>query len=289
MTTRPIVLTATPVGFAPNGEVDYAASRRILESVAASGTDGALVLGTTGEFPALTDSERHELTALSLEVLAGKQVVVHVGAPSAYQVKRYTADAVALGARAVAVLTPYYLPASDEAMLDFYRSVVESAGDVDVYAYLFTARTGNTVSPELLARLAELPHLVGAKISGETLETVARYRAAAPAGFRIFTGGDRDIARVIDHGLTGVVSGVSSAFPKPFAEMADAVASGDTAGIARLQKAVDTVVDAVLGDPERMKVALAMQGIDAGTSRMALDPVDEAARAELRNAVDAYA
>ncbi|WP_258349098.1 dihydrodipicolinate synthase family protein [Saccharopolyspora gregorii] len=285
---RPIILTAAPVGFAADGSVDLAASRRILEFIAASGTDGAFVLGTTGEFPSLTEQERHDLARLSLEVLRGKRVVVHVGAPSAFQVRALIADARELGATSVAVLTPYYLPAGDEAIVEFFRSATADADGLDVYAYLFTDRTGNAVGPELLGRIAALPAVVGAKISGETLDAVAAYRHAVPADFQIFTGGDRDIARVTARGIDGVVSGVASVLPKPFVAAADAVAAGDPDAVSRAQDGVDLAVEAVRGDPERMKAGLALQGVDAGTSRMALDPVGAAGRAELERAVAAH-
>lgn len=284
--TRPIVLTAAPVGFAPDGSVDLAASRRILEFIADSGTDGAFVLGTTGEFPSLSRQERHELAKLSLQVLRGKRVVVHVGAPSAFQVRPLIADVRELGASAVAVITPYYLPAGDDAIVEFYRSVTAEAGGLDVYAYLFTARTGNAVGPELLARIAALPNVVGAKISGEALETVAAYRDVVPPGFQLFTGGDRDAARIAAHGVDGVVSGIASVLPKPFVEAA-AAGECDDETASRLQAAVDIAVDAVRGDPERMKAGLALQGVAAGTSRMALDPVDAEGRAELERAIAA--
>ncbi|KMS72018.1 dihydrodipicolinate synthase family protein [Prauserella rugosa] len=285
---RPIILTAAPVGFSRDGSLDLGASRRILEFIASSGTDGAFVLGTTGEFPSLTQQERHELTKLSLDVLRGKRVVVHVGAPSAFQVRALLADARDLGATSVGVLTPYYLPASDDAVFDFYRSIAAEAGGLDVYAYLFTGRTGNAVSPDLLGKIATLPHIVGAKISGESLEKVSSYRAAVPAGFQLFTGGDRDIARVRAHGIDGVVSGVASVLPAPFVAVADSVERSDDDALARLQPAVDDAVDTVLGDPARIKAGLALQGVDAGTSRMALDPVDEATRAQLERVVSEH-
>lgn len=286
--TRPVILTAAPVGFTSEGAVDYQGSRHILEFIARSGTDGAFILGTTAEFPALTEEERRRLTELSFEVLAGKRIVTHVGAASAYQVKRLIGDVRHLGGTTVAALTPYYLPASEQAILDFYDDVCEAAGDLDVYAYLFAQRTGNTVGPDLLARLTQIPNLVGAKVSGESLATMDRLRAAVGDDFRLLTGGDRDIAQVTAHGLTGVVSGVASVLPQPFVRMAEAVAADDQREIDRLQETVDDAVDAVAGDPERMKVGLALQGIAAGTSRMALDKVTEDVRARLATAVETH-
>jgi 4-hydroxy-tetrahydrodipicolinate synthase len=271
-TTRPTILTAAPVGFSADGSVDLGASRRILEFIRDSGVDGSFVLGTTGEFPALSRDERRALAELSLEVLADRRVVVHVGAPSIHQVRELIADARRAGARAVAVLTPYYLPASTEAVVDFFRQAAAAAEGLDVYAYLFTARTGNAVDAGQLARIAQIPGIVGAKVSGETLEHVASLRSAVPADFQLLTGSDAEIARVSSRGIDGVISGVASVLPEPFVAVAEALASGAADDdLAALQSDVDRAVELIRGDPERMKTGLAARGVDAGTSRMALD------------------
>lgn len=288
-TIRRDILTAVPVSFTREGAVDIGGSREILEFVARSGVRGAFVLGTTGEFASLSREERRELVALSLDVLSGMTVVVHVGAPSLYEVLNLIEDAVDAGATTIAVLTPYYLPASDEAVLRFYEGVAEATAGLRVFAYLFEARTGIRVSPELLSRIAALPNIVGAKLSGESLDSVSAFRAAVPDGFELFTGADRDLARAADHGAQGVVSGIASVFPRPFLDLVDALESGDDARIAGAQAAVDDVVDTVIGDPARMKAGLTLQGVNAGFSRMALDEPSEETVANLQRAVDAYA
>lgn len=275
--TKPIILTAIPVAFDAEGAISPAGNEAILRKCAASGVDGAFVLGTTGEFPSLDEAERRQLMRLSLDILKDKRVVVHVGAPSLYQVGRLIAQARQEGAREVAVITPYFLPSTDAALLDFYTQVSGLSDGLGVFVYLFKDRTGITVSPELMSRIAALPNIIGVKISGESLETVGRYRQALPADFLVFTGSDRDIGRLDTVGANGVISGIASVYPEPFVAMAEAVASGNTEGRNRLQQDVDTVVDGLLGDIERLKAGLRRQGIDAGRARMAVGTPDAAA------------
>ncbi|UEJ82049.1 dihydrodipicolinate synthase family protein [Brachybacterium halotolerans subsp. kimchii] len=271
-TARPTILTAAPVGFTADGAVDLDASRRILEFIRDSGVDGSFVLGTTGEFPSLSREERRSLAGLSLEVLADRRVVVHVGAPSIHQVRELIDDARGAGARAVAVLTPYYLPASTTAVVDFFREAAAAAEGLDVFAYLFTARTGNAVGSDQLAQIAQIPGIIGAKVSGETLEHVASLRTSVPAYFQLLTGSDAEIARVTSRGIDGVISGVASVLPEPFVAVAEALSAGATDDeLKSLQSGVDRAVELIRGDPERMKAGLAARGVDAGTSRMALD------------------
>ncbi|MFC3705499.1 dihydrodipicolinate synthase family protein [Devosia honganensis] len=271
--SKPIILTAIPVAFGADGEVSVEANTAILRKCAQSGVDGAFVLGTTGEFPSLSEDERRALTRLSLDVLEDKRVVVHVGASSLYEVERLIAQARAEGAREVAAITPYFLPSTDEALKHFYGRISEISDGLGVFVYIFTARTGVTVSPELMAELARLPNIIGVKISGESLERVGEYRKLLPEDFLVLTGSDREIGRLGQVGADGVISGIASVYPEPFVAMAEAVAAGvtDRAG---LQDDVDATVDGLLGDIERLKTGLRLQGIPAGNARMAVGKPD---------------
>lgn len=287
--TRRDILTAVPVAFARDGSLDLAGSRAILEYVARSGNEGAFVLGTTGEFPSLSPDERAVLTELSAEVLTGRmRVVAHVGAASAYEARKLVGQARAAGIREVAAITPYYLPASDEGLLGYYRELAEAAEGIDLYVYVFRDRTGNPVSNELMARLSELPGIVGAKISGEPLAQVDAYRAVVPDGFLLYTGADRDLARAADHGAQGVVSGISSVLPKPFRELAAAADAGDADRLAAAQRAVDDVVDVIAGDMGRMKAAYRLLGVTDSTTRMAIDPPSADVLAQVARVVEQY-
>lgn len=287
--TRRDILVATPTAFTSEGALDLEGSRAILRKVAQSDVEGAFILGTTGEFPALLEDEHAALIAIAMEELKDKRVVVHVGAPSVYQVLRLIEKARRHGATSVAVLTPYYLKSSEESTYSFFKQVSSAADGLDVFAYLFAARTGNTVSPEELARIATLPNIIGAKVSGESLETIAAYRAAVPDEFLIFTGADRDFARISDFGAQGVVSGIASVFPQAFTDLAGALRDGDESLITARQSVVEQVVDALLGDPARLKYALRLQGIPAGYARMALDEPVGDIQAEIDRVVSEYA
>ncbi|MBF4571800.1 dihydrodipicolinate synthase family protein [Herbiconiux sp. VKM Ac-1786] len=285
----PEILTAVPVAFRADGSLNEEGSREILQAVARSGVQGALVLGTTGEFPALSERERGILTEIALEELSELRAVVHVGAASQYEVSRLIEQARAAGAREIAILTPYYLPTTPSAILEFYRTLADQSDGLDAYVYLFRDRTSNDVSEELLAQIAELPNIVGVKLSGESLEQVARFRAAVPADFLIYTGGDRDLARAHDFGAQGVISGVASVFAGPFVRLREALVSGNSSRVAELQHEVDAAVDLVRGDPLRMKAILRLQGIDAGHARMALDEPTDRDLADFAAAIPRFA
>lgn len=277
---KPIILTAIPVAFGDDGEISLEGNTAILRKCAASGVDGAFVLGTTGEFPSLSIEEHKRLTRLSLDILKDKQVVVHVGAPSLHQVERLIGQARTEGAKYVAAITPYFLPSTDDALRHFYGRVSAVSDGLGVYVYIFKARTGVSVSPELMAELAQLPNIIGVKISGESLETVGAYRKLLPADFQVLTGSDREIGRLHQVGADGVISGIASVYPEPFVAMANAVAAGE-GDLSTLQEDVNATVDGLLGDIERLKTGLRLQGIPAGHARMAVGMPDAATMALL--------
>ncbi|GAA4194572.1 dihydrodipicolinate synthase family protein [Microbacterium oryzae] len=287
--TRRDILTAVPTSFHADGSLDLEGSRSIFRYVAQSGNEGAFVLGTTGEFPAIDDAEFAQLVEAALADLGdAMRVVVHVGAPSAFEAVRRVHRARELGATEFAAVTPYYLPASDDALLRYYDTLSDAVGEGSLYVYAYPARTGNPVSPELLGRLAERTNIVGVKASELSLEEIAAYRAAVPDEFVIYTGADRDLVAAGGVGAQGVVSGVSSVLPKPFRALAAAADSGDSDRVAAAQADVDDIVSVIGGDMPRMKAAYRAMGVADGHCRMALDEPSADALSEIDRVIAAH-
>lgn len=287
--TRYDILTAVPTAFRRDGTLDLDGSRAIFRFIADSGNEGAFILGTTGEFPAVDAAEFAALVEVALETLRDRmRVIVHVGRASTFEAVRLTRVARSLGATEFAALTPYYLPAVDDEIYEYFRAVSAEVGDGRLYVYVYPARSGNPVSPELLVRLAALPNVVGAKISELSLDDIAAYRAVVPADFELYTGADRDLIAAVEVGAQGVVSGVSSVTPKPFRALADAGRSGDAAAIATAQAAVDDVVALIGGDMARMKEAYRVLDVTDTYCRMAIAEPSDAERLAVAEVVAAH-
>jgi len=287
--TRYDILTAIPTAFHRDGSLDVDGSRAIFQFVGETGNEGAFVLGTTGEFPAVDVAEFTSLVEAALAELADKmRVIVHVGRPSAFEAVRLTRIARDLGATEFAALTPYYLRSSDDAVFDYFQTVSDAVGDGRLYVYIYPARSGNPVSPELLVRLSQLPNVVGAKVSELSLDDIAVYRAVVPDDFDLYTGADRDLIAAVGVGAQGVVSGVSSVTPKPFRALADAGRSGDADVIGAAQTDVDEVVSLIGGDMARMKEAYRVLGVTDAYCRMAITEPTDAERADVRRVVEKH-
>ncbi len=266
------VISAVPVPFTADGDLDDAGLPKLFRRLDDAGVDGVFTAGTTGEFIALDDVERETVLTAALAVFGPERVYAHVGAASARQAERLAARAIALGARNLAAITPHYLPAGPQGLLDYYRRLDAVAGDARLFVYLYPVRTTTTVTPEQLAELAQLRSVAGAKISGEPTARVQDYLHAAPDGFEIYSGNDVEFGNVVRAGATGAVSGVSSVFPEPFVALADALRHGDEQAAAAAQHRVALAVTAVGGNVALMKAGLALRGLPFGVPRVALDP-----------------
>jgi 4-hydroxy-tetrahydrodipicolinate synthase len=276
---RAEILAATPTLFRPDGELavgdNAALLRRLAERV-----DGVFVAGTTGEFPAL-EAERLLLAEQALDAFGPDRVVMHVGAASTREAVELTKDAVALGACRLAALTPYYLPVDTAAVLGHFAAIVGVGRDAAVYGYLFAERSGVAVEPGECARIVAGAGLAGAKLSGVAAARFAEYRAALSAGVALWSGADTALAAVMRGGGRGIVSGLSAAFPAPFATLADAVAAGDPGAERAAQADADRVLAALGGTVEGIKLAPRVLGLGGETTRMPHPAVPEQVRARI--------
>jgi 4-hydroxy-tetrahydrodipicolinate synthase len=281
------LVSAVPVPFTADGGLDEAGLPPLYRFLEAAGVDGVFVAGTTGEFTALDDAEREPVLTEALAVFGPERVYHHVGASSARQAERLTARAVALGARNLAAITPYYLPAGPQSLVDYYRRLGAVAGGARIFVYLYRARSTTTVTPAQLAELAKIPSVAGAKISGEPTSRVMEYVRAAPDGFVVYSGNDIEFGDFVRAGGAGGVSGVSSVFPEPFVALADALRRGDEQAAAAAQDRVKRAVEAVGGaDIALIKAGLTLRGLPAGPTRVALDEPTTTQLDTLRAAVE---
>ncbi|SDN03431.1 dihydrodipicolinate synthase family protein [Allokutzneria albata] len=272
----PEILTAVPTFFDDAGELDRDTTKRHFADLA-DHVDGVFVCGTTGEFPALDLGERQELTELALAVFGPARVVVHVGAASTRDAVTLARNAVAAGALRLAALTPYYLPVDFDSVARHFAAITAVEGTAETYGYLFSERSGVIVPPEEFARISAETGLAGAKLSGSAADRFGEYVEALPSGTRLWSGADTALAHVVRSGGTGVVSGLSAAFPRPFRALADAVSSGDAEAERSAQQQVDAVLDALGGTIEGIKAALRQLGYGNGAMRMPAPVLDPAA------------
>lgn len=279
---RPEILTAMTTPFDADGEANIPHFGELLNRLEPL-VDGVFVAGTTGEFLALTENEHARLVESALEVFGPERVVAHVGAPSIAASTRLARRSRELGVTRFAVLTPYYLRATIAEVQRHWGSVAEAC-EGECYGYIFPDVATTDVRPDDLSSLLDLG-ITGLKISGSASLRVKEYLAAAPAGFKLWSGNDADLPNVMDAGGTGTVSGVSGVVPWPWAALRDAITSGESAQIDLAQSVIDRLVPALGPSIANLKYGLDLQHLPGGACRMTIDSPNAPSRATIEDAL----
>ncbi|MFT3876614.1 MAG: dihydrodipicolinate synthase family protein [Propioniciclava sp.] len=286
---RPHLITAVPTPFRTDGSLDLDGTRALFADIASRPVDGAFVAGTTGEFTALERDERLAVLKAGLDAFGPDRAYQHVGAATAHQAVDLARAAVDLGSRKLAAVTPYYFPAPEAEVIDYFARLVKATPEAEVYAYLFEARTTTRCAPAILPRLFEVG-VAGVKLSGYDDATVASYVEHAPDAMRVFSGNDVSFASLMAAGGDGVVSGVSSVFPAPFLQLRDAIAAGDEARATELAGIVRGLVAVVhAGEIRYLKAGVEARGLPGGPVRAAVAPLPDDDRAAIDQAVGRWA
>ena len=238
MTRAPRALAAavTPLTRDGNG-VDLEAVEPLVAFYAASGLDGLLVLGTTGEGVLLTAEERREVARTFLSLAPPRlQIVVHCGAQSTQDTVRLAAHATEDGAAGVAVIAPPYYALDETALEHHFASAAEAAEPVPFYVYEFAARSGYAVPLAVVERLRDrAPNMAGLKVSDMPFERVEPYLLP---GLEVFIGAEELIHRGLQAGASGAVSGLASALPEVTLRAVRSATAGDAAEAGRVRALV---------------------------------------------------
>jgi 4-hydroxy-tetrahydrodipicolinate synthase len=220
------VITAMVTPFDDNGELDLDAAAELAGWLVDTGSDGLVVAGTTGESPALTDSEalalfRRVREAVSVPLIAG------AGSNSTSHAVEFTKMAADTGVDAILSVTPYY-NRPPQSGIEAHFGAVAAATTLPVIIYDIPARTGRKVATDTLLRLARRSkNIVGVKDAAGNPAESARLVSEAPSGFELYSGDDAITLPLLAAGAVGVISVASHWAAAQFAEMIDAFEKGD--------------------------------------------------------------
>ncbi len=209
-----IVAIATPM---KDGEVDEQSLKRLLALHRAAGTDGVVPFGCTGEAATLTFDERMRILEICLEEMDDDTpVIAGTGSSSTRETVRLTAAARRAGAHGALIITPYYNKPTPEGQYFHYRAVAEEV-DVPIMLYNVPGRTGTNMSPETVARLAELPNIVAVKEAAGSVDRVSAILELCD--ITVLSGDDPLTLPMMSVGASGVVSVVANVLPALVREM----------------------------------------------------------------------
>ena len=279
------VALATP--FTPAGEVDFPAFRRLVRHVVAGGVDTLVPLGTTGEAPTLVDAERDAIIAATLEECGGRPVVVGTGSNATHKAVAMTRRAQELGAAGALVVTPYYTKPSADGLVAHFAAIAAAAPGLPLLASNVPGRTGQNITPAVLARLWENPQVVAVKECSGSLAQVAEIARTLPAGKTLLAGDDILAVAAIAVGASGLISVLGNVLPRETAAMVAAALRGDRAEAVRLNLRLLPLIDALFleSNPSPVKALLAQLGFGGDGLRLPLTPASAATRARLAEAL----
>ena len=206
-----VAAAVTPLRDA-GGRLDEDAFARLLDFYGASGLDGLLVLGTTGEGILLGDEERRRVAEIAVAGGAGLRVIVHCGAQTTAHTCALAAHAAEVGADAVAVIGPPYFALDESELLEHFNAAAAACAPLPFYVYEYADRSGYAVPAAVVEEMRErAPNLAGMKVSDAPFERVKPYLAL---GLDVFIGAESLIPEGLKRGAVGAVSGVAAVFPE---------------------------------------------------------------------------
>lgn len=276
------VLTAVVTPFDSTGAVDDAALRTLVRTLLATGSDGIVVAGTTGEASTLTDDERIALfRSTREEVGEGQTLVVGTGSNDTAHSVHLTEVAGDLGADAVLVVTPYYNKPPPEGIRRHVSAIAEVG--LPVVLYNIPGRTALNMPPDLIADLAEIPGVVALKQANPDL---AETRAVMEStDLAIYAGNDDMFMPVLEMGGQGVISVASHLVGERMQAMASLATAGDMAGARAIDQSLAPLWTGLFEttNPILIKAALEVLGmIPSGTVRLPLVDATDDERVRLR-------
>ncbi len=285
MITGSIVAIVTPMH--DDGSLDFPRLRSLIDWHIAEGTDGIVIVGTTGESPTVTVDEHCELIRVAVEHSAGRvPVIAGTGANStaeAVELARFAAQA---GANAHLSVVPYYNRPTQEGLYRHFRTIAEAV-ELPLILYNVPGRTVADLANDTVLRLAEVPNIVGLKDATGNLDRACDLIERVPAEFGLYSGDDMTSAAFLMLGGHGVISVTANVAPRAMHALCAAAVAGDmrtlretNAGLTGLHR--DLFCEA---NPIPVKWAVARMSLIGDGIRLPLTPLSAAHHERVRAAM----
>ena len=270
-----LVAIVTPMD--ESGGLDLVRFRALIDFHIAQGTDGIVVVGTTGESPTVDFEEHHLLMRTAVDHAAGRiPIVAGTGANStreAIELSRYAKD---VGVDACLSVAPYYNKPTQEGLYQHFKSIAESV-DIAHILYNVPGRTVADIANDTALRLAKITNIVGIKDATGDIGRGTDLLRRAPPDFAIYSGDDASSLALLLLGGHGVISVTSNVAPKLMSEMCQAAATGDLMTARLINNKLlglhqDLFIEA---NPIPVKWAVMKMGLISAGIRLPLTPLSD--------------
>jgi len=273
-----------------DGKVDEASLRELIEFQIANGIDGLVPCGTTGESPTLSHDEHDRVIEITIDAAKKRvPVIAGTGSNSTAEALRLTRHAYEAGADGALIACPYYNKPTQEGIYRHFSLIAKSV-PIPIIPYNIPGRTGVNMSPELMARLAEIDNIVGVKEASGSLKQMNDVLDLCGPEFDVLSGDDGFTLPLMAIGGKGIISVASNIVPADMAAMVDAAEAGDFAAARALHAKMSPLFDVLFIEvnPIPVKAALALMGRIVCEYRLPLCPMAPANLEKLRKALADY-
>jgi len=285
MITGSLVAIITPMR--EDGALDLARFRQLIDWHVAEGTDGIVVVGTTGESPTVDFDEHKELIRIAVEHSRGRiPIIAGTGGNSTAEAIELTESAKKNGATACLSVVPYYNKPTQEGLYQHFRKIAETV-DLPMIVYNVPARTVADLQNDTLLRLAQVPGIIGIKDATANIERGSDLVKRAPRNFAIYSGEDSAALALILLGGHGVISVTANVAPKLMRQMCAAALVGDVKKARELNLKLLPLHQRLFveANPIPVKWALAEMGMTEYGLRLPLVPLSEKFHQSVREAL----
>jgi 4-hydroxy-tetrahydrodipicolinate synthase len=259
-----------------NGEVDVEALEGMVEFQIQHGVSGLVPCGTTGETPAMSEAEDRVVVETVMRVADGRvPVIAGTGSNSTDMAIKYTKMAEEVGADGSLQVAPYYNKPTQEGLYRHFAAIAEST-DLPLVLYNIPGRTGVTISAETMARLAEIPNVVGVKDSTLSMNMISDVISLCGEEFDVLSGDDPMTLPLIALGGRGVISVASNVAPGAVSDMVRALLEGDWERGRELHFELLPLFRALFVEtnPIPVKTAASLLGLCSDEMRLPLVPME---------------
>ncbi len=268
-----------------DGKVDEGKLRELVEFHVTNGTDGLVPCGTTGESPTLSHEEHKWVVEIVIKTAAGRiPVVAGTGSNSTAEAIDMTVHAAKAGADAALLVSPYYNRPTQQGLYEHFKAIAKAAPDLPLILYNIQGRTAVNIETDTLARLAQIPNIVGVKEASGSLDQMTSVILACGPEFTVLSGDDSLTLPLMAVGGRGVISVVANFLPKEVVEMTHAALDGDWKRARELHWKLFPICRAMFieTNPIPVKEAMAMLGMIHAEWRLPMCPMTDANRDRMR-------
>ncbi len=266
MKDAPRLITAMVTPFDDHGQVDYEQAKRLAKALLASGSDGLVLSGTTGESPTLSTEEKLRLVSeVKGAVGDSGTIIAGTGNYNTAESIELSKEAQQAGADALLLVVPYYNKPPQEGLYQHFKAIAENV-DLPCIVYNVTSRTSLNMTHDTTIRLSEIDNIVGVKEAGSDMDQITRIIDGAKPGFLVWSGNDNETYYIMATGGYGVVSVLSHLVGNQIKQMMGYVLEGDVEKAAAEHRRLLPLfkVMFIVSNPIPVKHALNHIGFDVG-------------------------